>query len=77
MKNSVMEILSQGIGHCAMCGDTQGPWGWYEDRWLCEDCGEKVREKNNCFNSAALFSLGHLNHKIFAIRCQPFILLAL
>lgn len=44
MKNSVMKILSQGIGRCAMCGDTQGPWVWYEGRWLCEDCGEKVDE---------------------------------
>lgn len=44
MKNSVMQMLSQGIGHCARCGDTQGPWEWYEDRWLCEDCGEKVNE---------------------------------
>lgn len=51
MKNSVMQMLSQGIGHCARYGNTQGPWEWYEDRWewyedrwLCEDCGEKVNE---------------------------------
>ena len=39
-----MKILSQGIGHCAMCGDTQGPWEWHEGIWLCEDCGEKADE---------------------------------
>lgn len=44
MKNSVMKILSQGIGYCAKCGDTQGPWGWYQGVWLCEDCGEKADE---------------------------------
>lgn len=41
MNYKVLKYLSQGIGHCVLCGDTQGPWGWYEGYgWICDDCIE-------------------------------------
>ena len=31
-----------GLGVCALCGDTQGPWSWEEDiGWVCDECEEK------------------------------------
>ena len=36
------------IGHCARCGDTQGPWSLYEGiGWLCDVCAEEEDESNN------------------------------
>lgn len=41
MNYKALKYLSQGIGHCVLCGDTQGPWGWYEGYgWICDDCIE-------------------------------------
>ena len=37
-----------GLGICAVCGDTNGPWGLYKERWLCDSCIERVKnEKGN------------------------------
>lgn len=42
MNYKVLKYLSQGIGHCVLCGDTQGPWAWYNGiGWICDDCVER------------------------------------
>jgi hypothetical protein len=42
MNYKVLKYFSQGIGHCVLCGDTQGPWGWYNGiGWICDDCIER------------------------------------
>ena len=42
MNYKVLKYLSKGIGHCVYCGDTQGPWGWYDGiGWICDDCIER------------------------------------
>mgnify|MGYP006969159541 CR=1 FL=1 len=34
------------LGCCISCGDTQGPWSWYEGiGWLCEECEESYEER--------------------------------
>lgn len=40
----------KGIGMCAKCCDTQGPWTWHKGRWLCDSClqREEEYEKTNC-----------------------------
>lgn len=42
MNYKVLKYLSQGIGHCVLCRDTQGPWAWYNGiGWICDDCVER------------------------------------
>lgn len=42
MNYKVLKYLSQGIGHCVLCGDMQGPWAWYHGiGWICDDCVER------------------------------------
>lgn len=42
MNYKVLKYLSQGIGHCVLCGDTQGPWVWYNGiGWICDGCVER------------------------------------
>lgn len=42
MNYKVLIYLSQGIGHCVLCEDTQGPWAWYNGiGWICDDCVER------------------------------------
>ena len=41
-----------GIGHCAKCGDTQGPWTHFKGvGWLCDICADEyensLKEKEN------------------------------
>lgn len=45
-KNEAMKYLS-GISfdHCALCGNTNGPWSLIKGRWVCEDCEEKHFKK--------------------------------
>lgn len=33
-----------GLDICAVCGDTNGPWGLYKGRWLCDSCIERAEE---------------------------------
>ena len=40
-----------GLGVCAQCGDTEGPWSLVSGLWLCDDCAAEVTEtKNNDLN---------------------------
>ena len=42
MNYKVLKYLSQRIGHCVLCGDTQDPWAWYNGiGWICDDCVER------------------------------------
>ena len=33
-----------GIGICQNCGDTQGPWGLFKGRYLCDSCIARENE---------------------------------
>lgn len=41
-----------GIGICAKCGDTQGPWTWSEGRWLCDSCISRAKEYEKINNQS-------------------------
>ena len=35
----------RAIGHCAKCGDTQGPWSLYPGwGWVCDQCAEELEK---------------------------------
>ena len=36
-----------GLGVCAQCGDTEGPWSLVSGLWLCDDCAEEVANKED------------------------------
>lgn len=41
-----------GIGHCAHCGDTEGPWSLIGNEWLCDACADLEESKTvNILNS--------------------------
>ena len=47
-----------GIGICAKCCDTQGPWTWTSLGWLCEKCAGELdnvsdKVKDDAKNSRA------------------------
>lgn len=43
-----MMVGFAGFGLCTRCGDTQGPWGWYDrSGWLRDDCAREMRDENN------------------------------